>query len=251
MYWEYIGTGLGVLAIGVALTVGVPPPWWPEMPRGFVRATIAVGILFGIIGLYLLMTGLSPAFKDQTKWPQIGMIIFAVGFIGCALWYWNGAAPMPPQTILSNSKESIVLPQLQIRPNQIIDLSKYSPKTCFDYSTNDGLVKLALNAITFEIRFSKASDKAIHVYKDSTNLRALANLKGVNPGDDVDFAAFDSSSRVYTVPLGGYFIAQNVEGYFLLARVLSIKDDTRGDANDEVCFAYRIDSAKGGRFKAI
>jgi hypothetical protein len=191
--------------------------------------------------------------NDQnTRWPIIGMIVFGAGFIGCLVWYWNAGSPMTSQAVFGNSKEGVASPQVQIRPtNQIIDLSKYSPKTCFDYSTNDGLVKLVLNTITFEIRFSKASDKAIHVYKDGTNLRAIANLKGVNPGDDVDFAAFDSSSRVYTVPLGGYFIAQNVEGYFLLARILSIKDDTRGDANDEVCFAYRIDSAKGGRFKAI
>jgi hypothetical protein len=31
----------------------------------------------------------------------------------------------------------------------------------------------------------------------------------VTPGEGVNFAAFDSSSRFYTVPLGGFFIAQN------------------------------------------
>jgi hypothetical protein len=132
-----------------------------------------------------------------------------------------------------------------------IDLNQYSRKTCFDYSTNDGVVKVGLNAITFEIRFGKRGTDSIYVYKDSTNLRAIADLKGVNPGEDVNFAAFDSSSRDYTVSLGGYFIAQNLDGYFLLARVLSIKDDTRGDANDEVCFAYSIDASKSGKFRTF
>lgn len=143
--------------------------------------------------------------------------------------------------------------KLQVSPRLPagIDLNQYSRKTCFDYSTNDGLVNVVLNAITFEIRFSKASNESIHVYKDGTNLRAIADLRGVNPGDNIDFSAFDSSSRAYTVALGGYFVAQNVDGYFLLARILSIKDDTRGDTNDEVCFAYSIDASKSGRFKAL
>jgi hypothetical protein len=140
-------------------------------------------------------------------------------------------------------------PQPQIKA--VIDLDQYSRKKCFDYSANNGVVKVTLNAITFEIHFSKGSKESIHVYKDGTNLRAIASLRGVNPGDDIDFSAFDSSSRVYTVSRGGYFIAQNVDGYFILSRILSIKDDTRGDANDEVCFAYSIDTSKSGKFKAL
>ena len=98
MSWEYIGVGLGVLAIGIALMVGVPPPWWPEMPRGFVRATVAVGVLASITGLYLLMLGLWPAFKERDKWPQIGMILFALGFFGCTVWYWNNKPPATTPT---------------------------------------------------------------------------------------------------------------------------------------------------------
>jgi hypothetical protein len=98
MSWEYIGAGLGVLAIGITLIVGVPPPWWPEMPRGFIRATIALGVLAGISGLYLLMFGLLPAFKERSRWPQIGMILFALGFFGCAVWYWNDRPPATTPT---------------------------------------------------------------------------------------------------------------------------------------------------------
>jgi hypothetical protein len=255
MNWEYIGPGLGVLAIGIALVVGVPPPWWPEMPRGLVKAAIAFGLVFFVASLFLLAIGLSPALKDiRRTWPQIGMIVSAAAFIVCGAWYFLSglnSEPETPQRALAEAPPPPATPQPQIRANPGIDLNQYPRKTCFDYSTNDGLVKLALNAITFEIRFNKASNESIHVYKDGTNLRALARLREMNPGDDIDFYAFDSSSRVYTVSLGGYFIAQNVDGYFLLARILSIKDDTRGDTSDEVCFAYSIDTSKSGRFKAL
>jgi hypothetical protein len=95
MSWEYIGVGLTVLAIGITLIIGIAPLWWPEIPRGFVRATIAIGVLAGISGLYLLIIGLLPAFKDRSKWPQIGMILFALGFFGCFVWYWNDRPPTP------------------------------------------------------------------------------------------------------------------------------------------------------------
>jgi hypothetical protein len=31
MNCEYVGMGLGVLAIGITLVIGVSPPWWPGM----------------------------------------------------------------------------------------------------------------------------------------------------------------------------------------------------------------------------
>jgi hypothetical protein len=37
------------------------------MPRGFVRATIAIGLLVGTTGLYLLIIGLLPAFKERNE----------------------------------------------------------------------------------------------------------------------------------------------------------------------------------------
>jgi hypothetical protein len=163
------------------------------------------------------------------------MIVSAAAFIVCGAWYFLSginSEPEAPQKTLAEAPPPPATPQPQIRANPGIDLNQYPRKTCFDYSTNDGLVKLALNAITFEIRFDKSSNESIHVYRDGTNLRSIARLREMNPGDDIDFYAFDSSSRAYTVLLGGYFIAQNVDGYFLLARILSIKDDTRGDTSD-------------------
>ena len=130
-------------------------------------------------------------------------------------------------------------------------VEQYNGRTCFDYSTNDGVVPVIVNDIAFSIYFSKASDTRIHIYKDHTALSAVARLKNVQPGDQVNFHTFDSTSRAYTVHLGEYFMVRNNDGYFLLGRVLSIKDDTRDDKVDEVCFSFAIGSTKSGQFKAI
>ena len=172
---------------------------------------------------------------------------------GVALALWLTPQTVGPSTTAATVPSAQQIPQ--VSPHRQtktgIDLNQYSWKTCFDYSTNNGVVTVSLNAISFEIHFSRGSTDSIYVYTDSTNLRSIADLKGVTPGEEVSFGAFDSSSRVYMVPLGGYFIAQNTDGYFLLARILSIKDDTRGEANDEVYFAYKINASKSGKFKAF
>lgn len=216
VFWLVI---VGPLLVGVAATI-----WFGNGGR-----TLALWI--GFTGIVLLI--LAPVLQLQ-KFVNEAVLPPSVSHVSGIV---SHPAASPHQTDLTAMRR--------------VDLDRYPRKTCFDYSTNDGLVNVALNTITFEIRFSKASSDRIYVYKDGTNLRAIANLRGVKPDDTADFSAFDSSSRVYTVPLGGYFIAQNDNGYFLLARILSIKDDTRGDSSDEVCFAYQIDTSKIGRFKAL
>jgi Leucine Rich repeats (2 copies) len=66
------------------------------MPDGYVRATIAVGVLAGIAGLYLLGIGLSPEWKDQSHWPQIGMAISVVGLIACTVWWYSKSSDDAP-----------------------------------------------------------------------------------------------------------------------------------------------------------
>ena len=58
-----------------------------------------------------------------------------------------------------------------------IDLNSYSKKTCFDYSTDNGIINVSLNDIKFDLHFTKASDSEIYLYKDSTNIAALARVK--------------------------------------------------------------------------
>jgi hypothetical protein len=136
--------------------------------------------------------------------------------------------------------------------SSIVDLSVYSRKQCFDYSTNDGLTRVTRSAASyFDLRFSKRSNTSIYLYKDNSSTVAIARIKNTPAGQPVDFADFDSSSRVYPMNIGEQFIIKNAQGEFLQGKILSLKDDSRGDPNDEVCFAYEFDSSKAGRFTSL
>jgi hypothetical protein len=151
--------------------------------------------------LVRLWDALPKKWRDEWRWELLRGLwwlwsIFGLsGGVALALWLTPLTAdPRPlPRRVADVGQIVQVSPNPQTKAG--IDLNQYSRKTCFDYSTNNGVVKVSLNAIIFEMNFSKRSTDSIYVYKDSTNLRALAYLKNVIPGETVNFAAFDSSSR--------------------------------------------------------
>jgi len=225
--------GLGLTAVTLFIR------WvFPTIPKPIAWSGLSIGI-----------TVVALSFFPGVKAGPAILGLAGIGLLAASIiWQYTSKLEMIPP---SSSPASFSATSQEKAKITGIDLNKYSKKACFDYSTNNGLIAVYLNDIGFELRFSKASNNQIHLYKDGTNLVSLSRLKNVNPGDEVNFEAFDNTSRSYTVGLGEYFIARNNSSYFLLGRILSIKDDSRGDNEDEVCFAYFIDLSKIGRFRAI
>jgi hypothetical protein len=87
---ERLGTGLGVMGIGVALFMGLPPPWWPDMPPNLVHAGVAFGIALIFVGAALVLhSALGAARQGRGRMlPLIGMAVFGIAFLGCAAWYF-------------------------------------------------------------------------------------------------------------------------------------------------------------------
>jgi hypothetical protein len=108
----------------------------------------------------------------------------------------------------------------------------------FNYSTCDGKLLISVKGRgDFNLKFSKASDERIHVYADSGT--AVARAKHVPRDQVIQFESFDSSSRVYTVGIAEVFLVKNTDGSILAAKIMEIKDDTRGFDEDGVTFIYR------------
>lgn len=109
----------------------------------------------------------------------------------------------------------------------------------FNYSNNNGLFTIGSGDYSFDTKWSKASRMSIHVYSDGQNIDCIGIIKyseiEVNNYKDVDF-----TSRVRTLNRGDVAVWLNKKGYVALTRVLDIKDDTRGDEEDELKFEYRI-----------
>ena len=93
----------------------------------------------------------------------------------------------------------------------------------------------------FEVCFSKASNDRIHVYNDSESVENIALAKDCLEIKQIaDARMYDNSSRVRTPAIGQIVILQNVNGFYSALKILALKDDTRGDQNDEVSFEYVI-----------
>lgn len=121
----------------------------------------------------------------------------------------------------------------------------------FNYSKNNGLILIGADDMQFGVKFSKASNTSIHVYARHPTVKEVARAKDFATGDIIEFDKLDSSSSSYTVQVNEHFIIKNSKGYYMQVRIKSIKDDTRGDAEDEVYFGYQINTDKSSSFIAL
>lgn len=93
----------------------------------------------------------------------------------------------------------------------------------------------------FETYWSKASNRSIHILNDPPSIRSVALVKDTDDFRKIkDAKIYDSSSRARTVSLHQIAIYQNTNGFYAAIKVLSIKDDSRGDGNEELSFEYFI-----------
>ena len=64
-------------------------------------------------------------------------------------------------------------------------------------------------------------------------------------------ASLDYTSRARSPCVGQIVVLRNVNGFYAATRVLTIKDDTRGDDHDELRFEYAIQDDGSDNFIAV
>ena len=123
----------------------------------------------------------------------------------------------------------------------------------FDYSAYDGRYVIGRGQLEFESRWSKASNTSIHVYNHPKSIngvalydRNIADIGQVSNAESLDF-----TSKVRTPRLGQIVVFRNTSGFYAAVQILGIKDDSRGDARDELRFRYIIQSDRSDDFTAI
>jgi len=118
-------------------------------------------------------------------------------------------------------------------------------ETSFDYSNNNWVISLWKDKQSFEIKFSKASNRTIHVlYNDPKSIENIALAIGIkNISDIADCTNFDTSSRTRTPQKWEIVILKNIYWNYCAIKILDIKDRTRNDEKDEVTFEYVINDA--------
>ena len=111
----------------------------------------------------------------------------------------------------------------------------------FDYSSYNGRYIIGSGVAEFETKWSKASNTSIHIYNDPTSIHGVAIDRDASAIHEITKASsLDYTSRVQTPTTGQVVVLRNQNGLYAAVQILKIKDNTRGDNNDELHFRYAI-----------
>lgn len=110
----------------------------------------------------------------------------------------------------------------------------------FDYSNNNGEYVIGEGDAMFRTRWSKASNTSIHAYKDGKGIVAIALLKNAGEIESIHTIEGDFSSRVRTPRIGDAIVWKNEKDKYAITKIVSIKDDTRGDDHDSLTCDYLV-----------
>lgn len=120
----------------------------------------------------------------------------------------------------------------------------------FDYSNNNGRYFIGQGELMFEIAFSKSSNRNIILYNDPASIISVSRAKGFSDINLIsDAREFDTSSRTRRANVNEVAMLQNTNGFYGAIRIIDIKDDTRGDLNDEITFEYFIQTNGSSDFR--
>ena len=119
----------------------------------------------------------------------------------------------------------------------------------FDYGSHNGHYIIGREQLEFETSWNKASNRSIHVCNDPSSINGVAVAKGCRSIEQVVHAeALDYTSRCRTPSCLEIVVFRNVKGFYAAVHVLDIKDNSRGDEQDELRFCYAIQSNGSGNF---
>ncbi len=111
----------------------------------------------------------------------------------------------------------------------------------FDYSKNNWIYSIWQEKLLFELKFSKASDVSIHIYKDPQSIEWLTVVPKKESIKEIkDAAKYEMSSRSDTPKEWELVVLKNIHGNYCVIKIIDIKDRTRTDDKDEITFEYCI-----------
>jgi hypothetical protein len=102
MKWEWIGTGLALISIGVTACLALPPPWWSKMPPAMVTGGLFVGSYFIIFGSATTLIGIFPAMSSHITSVFIGAISICSMTTAIMVFLKEGTREPHPRVVVTH-----------------------------------------------------------------------------------------------------------------------------------------------------
>ena len=166
-----------------------------------------------------------------------------------------GAENHPPAELAAMIAEKLGIKPFQGKASDVPppQMTSLSGEAVFNYANHNGRYVIGHGKLEFETKWSKASNTSIHVVNDPPSINGIA--LGRRDWTEIDqvagAASLDYTSFVRTPLVGQVVVFRNVAGFYAAVRVLEIKDDTRGDDNDELRFRYAIQPDGSDHFATL
>lgn len=121
-------------------------------------------------------------------------------------------------------------------------MTSLAGEVIFDYGNHNGRYVIGRGASTFETMWSRADNTRIRVYNDPDSINGVALGHSDWTGIDQVTGArqLDYTSRARIPAVGQVVVLRNTNGFYAAVKLLSIKDKTRQDDQDELRFEYSI-----------
>ena len=121
-------------------------------------------------------------------------------------------------------------------------MTSLAGEVIFDYGNHNGRYVIGRGASTFETMWSRADNTRIRVYNDPDSINGVALGHSDWTGIDQVTGArqLDYTSRARIPAVGQIVVLRNTNGFYAAVKLLSIKDKTRQDDQDELRFEYSI-----------
>ena len=162
----------------------------------------------------------------------VSVIWFIIEWYGCKF-------PMEPVVVFIGGTATLFASFWPWKPTYANQ--RHHGRQSFDYMTNNHTFTIGTGDRKFTLRFSKASDRAIYMYSDPSDIKAIALVKQCGQISDIgDASSLNYSTRDVCPKEGEIVCLRNDHDCYAAIQIHDVRDASRNDAYDEVTFSYVI-----------
>lgn len=177
----------------------------------------------------------------------LGCVFLILSVVWFVLELYDYDFPMEPIVVFAGGGATLLASYWPWKPHYTD--RRLKGRASVDYMANNHEFIIGREGLSFTLRFSKASDKAIYIYRDPLDIEVVALVHGASrPNELRDATVLDFSNRAVCADEGNVAVLRNLHGHYAAVVVCDVRDSTRSDDRDEVTISWVINPDQGADF---